>query len=335
MMGVKNLKSKNLISYLAAAVFIFSASAQAAAQELAVGGQALGISMDTQGVVVSSVSAVETGQGEVSPGENAGILAGDIITELDGKAISDGEDFVSAVKALDGSEIKICILRDGKSKTLSITPAKSSEGGYKLGLWLKDCISGIGTLTFYDPQTGVYGALGHSISDSGTGSIFPLRAGKVSNAEISGVIPGKAGEPGCLQGAAGSQAIGDIQINCDEGIFGEAQFAYDGVLETGEMKSGPATILCTVGGKDTGEYSIEVNKLYKTGDGVTALITVTDEELISVTGGIVQGMSGSPIIQDGKLVGAVTHVLVNEPEKGYAISIQDMLRAAEALDSAA
>lgn len=221
------------------------------------------------------------------------------------------------------------IERGGKAKQLNITPAQDADGAWKLGLWLRDGVSGVGTLTFYDPETGVYGALGHSISDEATGEALPLGDGGIYKAQIVGIVPGEVGAPGQLDGKTDcTKFLGDIRINCGCGIFGKADF--DGpTLETGEFETGKATIRCTLSGEETREYGIEIKKVYSSAEGATVMLTVTDPELLAQTGGIVQGMSGSPIIQNGKLVGAVTHVFVNDPTSGYGVSIRDMLKTAE------
>ena len=219
--------------------------------------------------------------------------------------------------------------RQGSIRQFNVQPALGSDGCWKLGLWLRDGVSGVGTLTFYDPESGIYGALGHSISDADTGAVLPLGEGSIYDAEIVGIVPGEAGTPGELDGDTDEAAfLGDIRLNCGCGIFGAADFEGE-PLETGEIKTGKATICCTVSGDTVSEYEIEIKKVYETSDFTTVMLTVTDPELLAQTGGIVQGMSGSPIIQGGKLVGAVTHVFVNDPTSGYGISIQDMLSMAE------
>lgn len=301
----------------------------ALADSLAVGGEAVGIRISANGVIVAGTSAVETENGSVSPAEDAGIRKGDVIVKLGGVEVKSAEDFTAAVAALNGDEIKVTVDRDGKQKTLKLTPAKSTDGAYRLGLWLRDGISGVGTLTFYDPETGIYGALGHGISDGDTGRIVPLSDGSIFSAEIVGIKPGQRGKPGELCGESDElYALGDIRINCGCGIFGTADFDGE-TMETGEFETGPATIRCTLEGSQTREYGIEIKKVYSSSEGTTVMLTVTDPELIALTGGIVQGMSGSPIIQNGRLVGAVTHVFVNDPTSGYGVSIEDMLRVAQ------
>ncbi len=320
---------KKITGAALAAILCFTMSAAALAQSLVPGGKALGIRMTTDGVMVAGVSQVETENGAVSPASDAGIQKGDIITRLGGTEIDTAEDFKTAAGELDGEKISVTVDRQGKIKQFNLEPALANDGCWKLGLWLRDGVSGVGTLTFYDPQTGVYGALGHSISDSDTGAVLPLGDGSIYDAEIVGIVPGEVGTPGALNGDTDEAAfLGDIRINCGCGIFGTADFEGD-ALETGEIKTGKATIYCTLSGDEISEYEIEIKKVYETSDFTTVMLTVTDPELLEQTGGIVQGMSGSPIIQEGKLVGAVTHVFINDPASGYGISIQDMLSMAE------
>lgn len=326
---------KRIAGFFLAAMLILAMSAAAMAQELIPGGKALGIKLTTDGVMVAEVTGVETDNGTLSPAEDAGIQKGDIITRIGSQKISTADDFISAAGALNGEKISVTVERAGKARQFNVQPVMSLDGTWKLGLMLRDGISGVGTLTFYDPETGIYGALGHSISDSDTGSTLPLGEGSIYDAEVTGITPGKTGAPGALDGSTDEAALlGDIQINCGCGIFGAAEF--DGTpIETGDIKTGKAAIYCTLSGDTVSEYQIEVRRVYENNGMRTVLLTVTDPALIEQTGGIVQGMSGSPIIQEGKLVGAVTHVFVNDPTSGYGISIQDMLEQEAHCDKAA
>ncbi len=330
------MRTKKLICFLIAAFLMFTASAAALAEELIPGGQALGISIETDGVMVAGLVPVVTTEGEKSPAADAGLLQGDIIVKLGSDDISHASDFMSAAGKLQGDETTITVKRDGELKQINITPVLCDDGCFRLGLMLRDSVSGVGTLTFYDPETGIYGALGHSISDAESGEALPLGDGNISQAEIVGIIPGHAGAPGELSGESeGDNVLGDIRINCGCGIFGIADLSENGAVESGNMKQGKASIYCTVSGDEVKEYDINIEKIASMDGYTVAKLRVTDPDLLSLTGGIVQGMSGSPIIQDGCLVGAVTHVFVNDPTGGYGISIQDMLSAAEDIDTAA
>ena len=311
-------------------------SSGALADTLVAGGTPLGISMHTKGISVAGFSQIKTEKGSVSPAAEAGILEGDVITKLGADTVETAEDFAAAAKNLSGEKIAVTVSRDGKLKQFNVTPARDEDGVWKLGLWLRDGISGVGTLTFYDPVSGIYGALGHSISDDKSGAVLPLRDGRICDAEIVDVVPGKAGEPGELSGCTHeAQVLGDIQLNCVCGIFGTADLPDGEVMETGDMEKGKAVIRCTLDGEGVKEYEIEVQRIEHPDGGTVAVIHVTDPVLLEKTGGIVQGMSGSPIIQNGCLVGAVTHVFVNDPTSGYGIGIYDMISAAEQTEAAA
>ena len=311
----------------------------AAAQELVPGGKAIGIRMTTQGVVVAGVSEVESGGVKKSPAAEAGIAPGDVIVRLGPAQINSAADFIAAVAKLDGTPVAVQVTRQGKTKQFTVTPAKDADGKLRLGLWLRDGVTGVGTVTFYDPASGVYGALGHGITDTDTGVLLPLGEGSVSKAAVTGVTKGESGKPGQLDGSSDiSSSCGSILMNTEYSIFGIMQSgSVEGdPIECGTIKTGPAAILTTISGDTAKEYSIEVNRVYHDTDGDLVMITVTDKALLAATGGIVQGMSGSPIIQGGNLVGAVTHVFVNDPTHGYGLSIQDMIATAKAcLDKAA
>lgn len=327
------MKRKIFVCFIICAALLCGS---ALADSLAVGGTPLGISMRIEGVAVAGFSEVKTEGGTRSPAEDAGIEAGDIIVKLGSKDIATAKDFTEALGQLDGKEISVTVSRGDKLRQFNLTPAKDADGLWKLGVWLRDGISGVGTLTFYEPESGLYGALGHSISDSDTGRVLPLHDGSICRAEIVDVIPGKAGEPGELCGCSDeARVLGNIQINCVCGIFGTADLTAGDVLETGDMTAGKALIRCTLDDSGVQEYEIEIQKVEHCDGCTTAVIHITDPALLEKTGGIVQGMSGSPIIQNGQLVGAVTHVFVNDPTSGYGISIYDMIDAAQTVENAA
>ncbi len=262
----------------------------------------------------------------------AGLREGDKILSIDGRPVSCTADVKDAL-IRSGGRVKLTLERKGKQQTLTLTPEITKDGP-KLGVFLKQGVTGIGTVTWYDPETGRFGCLGHGVNGS-DGGLLQMVSGKAYNANVVSVKPGRCGEPGQLRGAlAGSKELGSLDKNTGRGLFGSAAEGWQGksmpVAASNQVQTGPATILSTVDGNGVREYSVEICKIYaktKTGDK-NMLIRVTDPALLAVTGGIVQGMSGSPIIQDGKLVGAVTHVLVNEPTTGYGIFIENMLAAA-------
>lgn len=328
---------KTLITALWSLLIISCLSVPAFAQELLVGGQIVGVQISTKGVLVAGLSEVETAEGTCSPARDAGVKQGDIILKVAGAPVSKAADVIAAVENACGQPVTLCVERGSRQMNLSVQPVCSAEGQWMLGMWLRDGISGIGTITFQDPESGIYGALGHSISDSESGIQLPVNEGSICDAQIIGINPGAAGAPGELNGCADmSKVLGSIELNTDCGIFGEG-YGILGTrkLESGQMATGPATIVSTINGRLCGEYAAEINRVYRDSDGQHAMITITDPELLQKTGGIVQGMSGSPLIQDGKLVGAVTHVFVSDPSRGYAVSIDDMLSAAGIQDKAA
>ena len=312
-------------------LFVFALWPCAAwAEELLVGGQAVGVEISADGVIVSGFCAVETENGAVSPAEEAGFAVGDLIVKLDGEEIHRAEDLIAAVARLGGGEAEVELQRGGRTQRLRVRPVLSDSRQWLLGLWLRDGVSGIGTLTFIEPASGLFGALGHSVNDESSGSSVPLREGWISAAEIVSVSPGVPGTPGELCGSAESaERLGRVGLNTAAGIFGHVAAVPRGrLMQTGEMKVGRASIVSTLAGHETQEYAVEIDRVYSDGGQTHALLTVTDSALSSGAGGIVQGMSGSPIIQDGSIVGAVTHVFVNDPRRGFAIGIYDMLDAA-------
>ena len=285
-------------------------------------GRAVGIQMTTAGMLVADLAEVDTPGGKATPAKDAGLLPGDVICRIDGRDIASSADFLAAMDAA-GDTMSVTVLRRGAEVTATVTPAVTADGTRQLGLWLRDGVTGVGTLTYYDPATGRYGALGHGIS-----------------AVIADARPGGHGTAGELVGSFDpGDRIGGIERNCLFGIFGtlDAPPAGDAVetASADAVKTGGATILSTVAGEDVRAYTVDISRVYHDGGCTRFLITVTDPDLLAATGGIVQGMSGSPILQDGRLIGAVTHVLLADPAKGYGVSIDDMLEASAAQDKAA
>ena len=328
---------KSAISALLCLTLLASAPAAAWAQELAVGGQIVGIQLRTEGVLVAGVGPVATAEGSRSPAEEAGIREGDFVTAVNGLPVGSAAELIAAVGALGGGEAQLDLLRKEKELRVTVQPVLSAEQQWMLGMWLRDGVTGIGTITFCDPVTGAFGALGHSVSDEENGRTLPMRGGQITEAEIVNVVPGAVGSPGELSGCSDvGRVLGVVEKNTDHGIYGHLTAPLGGrLVETGTIELGPATILSTVSGREAREYRAEVSRLYKDGDGLHAMIVITDAELRDRTGGIVQGMSGSPVLQNGRLVAAVTHVFLADPTRGYAISIQDMLDDAGLEDKAA
>ena len=327
---IKRFMSRRLLSALTAAVLMLCSAPSALAKELIVGGQAVGIQVETDGVLVAGLTQVETSEGTKRPAEEAGLCEGDVICAVNGEKVSGAAELIERISALDGESAELTVRRDGSTMRMEVTPARSADGRWMLGMWLRDGISGIGTVTFTDPGSGIYGALGHNISDGDSGAAIPVDTGAITDAEIVGVDPASSGTPGELNGCSDSgRVLGSIDTNTVHGIFGRAfEPLGSRIVDTGTITTGRAAILCTLQGRSCQEYSVEINRIYKDSSGEHVMLTVTDPELLEKAGGIVQGMSGSPIIQNGMLVGAVTHVFVNDPKRGYGVSIQDMLRSA-------
>ncbi|MBR5121463.1 MAG: SpoIVB peptidase [Oscillospiraceae bacterium] len=303
---------------------------QAQAPHLIPGGTPIGIKILTQGVVVVRVQ-------EGSPAEKAGIRKGDNIIIANGEKISSSTQLSQIISEAKETEIKITFIREGKKNSVSFKPQFSEQDStYKAGIWIKDSSAGVGTLTFIDPETGVFGALGHPISDYETGKLLPLGSGEIVNAVITGCEKGESGVPGELFGSfASNVACGEITKNCEQGIFGTTTSKQSGealpIAFRSEVKIGKATVLTTVEGTTPKAYEVEIERIIQSPSARSKniIVKVTDPKLLEITGGIVQGMSGSPIIQDGKLVGAITHVFVSDPTRGYGIFIEDMLKEAD------
>ena len=292
-------------------------------------GHTVGIKLFARGVVVVKLSDGGT------PARACGLRMGDVIVKCGGSTVTSTEQFRAHLQESDDSTTDLQVQRQGDAVTLTVAPAPNDRGIYCIGAWIRDSMAGIGTVTYYDPATGVFGALGHGITDVDTAQLMPFADGSILPSTVKAVKKGTAGSAGELKGDFDLTAdLGDLYANTNCGVFGTLDAAdHAAVLgeavPTGTAKAGPAVIRANVRGDTVEEYAIEILKVIpNASDGREMVISVTDPELIAVTGGIVQGMSGSPILQEGKLVGAVTHVLLNDPCKGYGISMETMLRAA-------
>lgn len=307
------------------AVFVFSVQACAVRMLVPVG-EVVGLSL-----AEGSVTVVAYDESLGGNARSAGIRIGDEIVSIDGRIIDSVSDLHEALKVSDGSVV-VCLNREGREHQLKLCPAVTSDGP-RLGVCVREGVTGIGTVTYYDPEEECFGALGHGISDC-RGRLAMMRWGNVYSATVAGVRPGKAGSPGQLKGSVDPlEPIGALEANTPFGVFGTGA-AWTGealpMAEPGQVDLGPAQILSNVSGDAVEVFRVEITKLYPadSGTGRDMMLKVTDPDLLNTTGGIVAGMSGSPIIQDGRLVGAVTHVLVNDPCTGYGIFIENMLDAA-------
>ncbi len=323
---------KIVIILMIISIFALPSFAASVGDTVSVGGMPFGIKFYTDGVLVCGVSDVDTDKGNVSPGSLAGLKKGDIITKIDDTDIIYVNDILKLLKRCDGKALNICYQRESKRNSATITPVRSvSEDTFKLGLWLKDGTAGIGTVTYIE-DNGNFAGLGHGVCDAESGALLKLREGQITNVTVTGIKPSSEGDPGHLQGIFTNET-GTVSLNTVQGVFGKLQTLPDittkaVVASAKETKEGPANILCTLDDNIICQYDIEIEKInHNDSDTKNFVIKVADKTLIGKTGGIVQGMSGSPIIQDGKLVGAVTHVLVDDPTRGYGIFIENMLKS--------
>ena len=301
-------------------------------------GTPFGMKIYTNGVLVVKMTDVATEIGDVNPAADSGIKTGDYIKSADGVSITCNEDISEIVQESNGKSIKLETVRDGKTVIRTVTPVKGNDGTYKIGIWVRDSSAGIGTLTFYSPATGVVCGLGHGICDSDTGGLLEIDSGELVGAQIVSVVKGEDGAPGELKGRFTSEKICGIAHNRQNGVYGvlSGQVDASNLIEIAlkqEVKDAAAQILCTVDGDTPSLYDCKIEVRSSAYDKLTQNIkvTITDQRLIDVTGGIVQGLSGSPIIQNGKLVGALTHVLVDDCKSGYGIFAENMLTTAQSV----
>lgn len=298
-------------------------------------GRTVGLELETDGVYVAAFD--EDG---ASPAEAAGLLVGDRILAVDGAHLDRAEALRQRVAAAGGAAVELEVERGGRLLRFTLQPA-ARDGQLRLGLRVRDHVAGLGTVTFYDPDTGLFGALGHGVSADGDGLLL-IRGGEAAETAVTEVRKGETGSPGSLLGpSSGGAILGSVTLNTDRGLFGYAETPASGepalpLAQRQEVRSGPAEIICCVEGSEPLRYAVEIEAVRLDPERCRDLrIRVTDPRLLEITGGIVRGMSGSPILQNGKLVGAVTHVLVRDPTWGYGILIGHMLEAAELSDRAA
>ncbi len=301
-------------------------------------GNAIGMKLYTKGVLVVGMSQIETDNNEKKkPYENSGIEQGDTILEVNNNAVKNTDDLIKEVEKSEGNTINIKYLRNEQTMQADITPVKS-KNTYKIGLWVRDAAAGVGTLTFYEPKTNLFMALGHGISDIDTEEIVNIANGELVTANIVSITKGKKGYPGEIRGTIEQgKTIGTIYKNTNFGVYGtvknknylEADLTKEIEVATrNEIKEGPAQIICQLENSSKKEYDIEIERIYinNNQNNKSMLIKITDKELLEKTGGIIQGMSGAPIIQQGKFIGAVTNVLVNDPTQGYGVFADIMIK---------
>jgi stage IV sporulation protein B len=297
-------------------------------------GLPFGLKLYTDGVMIVGMSDVDTSDGPKNPAYDAGIRIGDVIMAINGVPVTSNSEVSNAFENSNGNNVKINLKRNNVSFAVSFKPSKSvSDNDYKAGLWVRDSTAGIGTLTFFCPNTDMYAALGHGICDVDTGELMPLLKGEIVKADINGIVKGTDGQPGELKGYFVNDATwGSLDCNTETGVYGLLNGELEGnampVAMIQQVHEGPAKILVTLDGSTPQEYNVLIERVHfnDAGDTKNMIIKITDPKLISMTGGIVQGMSGTPIIQDGFLVGAITHVFVNDPTQGYGIFAENMIK---------
>lgn len=300
-------------------------------------GTPFGIKMFTDGVLVVGMSDVDTAAGAFNPAKSAGIKTGDVIVSIDDTTVTSTDQVAKLVEMSEGKAMTFHIRRDNIAFDVQFTPAKSvNENRWKAGLWVRDSSAGIGTLTFYRPGYNVFAGLGHAVCDVDTGETLPLATGEIVPARIYSIVRGQSGQPGELRGGFESGTLGRLTVNGETGIYGTlSQIPVNNdpvpVAMKQQVKTGDAQVLTTLDGVTPQLYDIRIDQVHYNDSSPTRnmVIEITDPELLEQAGGIVQGMSGSPILQDGRLVGAVTHVFVNDPTKGFAIFAENMLKTCE------
>ena len=307
------------------------------------GGRSIGVKMDVEDVLVVGLEEIKTADGEeTNPGLKAGLQIGDIILAIDGSEVHSASDVMAIVENTEKESVRLKIARKNEIRYLDVEPVKSAEDGkYRLGVWVKEKTAGIGTLTYYRPYDGTFGALGHGITDAETGSVLKVAEGQLLDAQVMSLKEGRKGQPGEIKGIfyEADKPLGELSKNTEYGIFGKAYTDLSSeeyatpvhTADPDEVKKGDAWILTTLEKDHVEKFKIKIEKINENDpDSVkNMVIRVTDKDLIEKSGGIIQGMSGSPILQNGKIIGAVTHVFVNDPRRGYGIFISNMLRMSE------
>ena len=303
-------------------------------------GRTIGLKLYTDGVLVVGMSEVDGADGnKYKPYENSMIEEGDMIKSINGNAISNTEELVNLINKSNGEAISIRYQRESEEIYTTITPIKASDGTYMIGLWVRDAAAGIGTLTYYEESTKTFAALGHGINDVDTTKLLNISNGELVTSQIVSIVKGQKGKPGEIRGIIDKgEVIGNIEVNSSIGVYGnvtnfdfinKVKLPEVPVAARNQINEGKATIICQLTNEDkVEEYEIEIKRIYRTNykDNKSMMIKITDDKLIEKTGGIIPGMSGTPIIQNGKFVGAITNVLLNDPTQGYAIFADMMMQ---------
>ena len=300
-------------------------------------GTPFGVKLFSDGALVVAFSDRYTALGSENPAKAAGLRLGDLIVSAGGREVRSNDDLTAAIQAADGRPLPVVYRRGGAQYTAELLPVKDEQGDYKAGVWVRDSGAGIGTMSFIDPAHGTFAGLGHSISDADTGADLTLLSGEIVPVTITGCIRGAAGSPGELRGEFSAAPAGTVLANDTAGVYGQYSGSQTGhsmpVANLQEVIPGDAELWTTVQGTTAQPYEVKIERVTMTGSDPNRnlLIRVTDARLLEATGGIVQGMSGSPIVQNGQLAAVLTHVLVNDPTSGYAIFAATMLEKADAV----
>ncbi|MBE6737057.1 MAG: SpoIVB peptidase [Ruminococcaceae bacterium] len=293
------------------------------------GGEAFGIKMFSKGLIVTKIEGFESEGLNVCPAKIAGIEVNDIIVSANEEVLNSSKEFKEIIEKNNGQAIEIKLMRDNKEISTTLVPQKDSNSNYKAGMWIKDSAAGLGTISFYSQEHESFCGLGHGICDLDTGKLMPIDFGEVESATITSVTKSSCGKVGTLNGYFTNEMIGTAEHNCDIGIYGEAEYIPDDktpikIANKDEVEKGKAYILTTVEGNRCEKFDIKIKKIKRNTEDTNMVIEITDDNLLNCAGGIVQGMSGSPIIQNNKLVGVITHVLIDDVKTGYAIFAETM-----------
>lgn len=310
-----------------------TAVSESETQSVYLGGQPFGVKFYNNGVVVINLESYYDGNKYICPAKEGGLKVNDIIKEVNGEVICTNEALQETTVNSNGETIILTIERNGKEQTKSITPRKNTAGMYLIGAWVRDSCAGIGTITYYDTENNYFAALGHGICDNDTSLLLPLGSGEAVHANINGVTKSSCGKAGSLNGYFTDSTIGYLIKNTDVGVYGTISDNFSNkerkieIADNNEVKTGSAELYTTIDGEEPRYYTIEITKIVNldSDSNENFVIRITDEKLLKYCGGIVQGMSGSPIIQNDKLVGAVTHVFLNNPSEGYGVTAQNMV----------
>lgn len=301
-----------------------------------VSGESFGIKLYTDGVMIVGTKDVAADNGNCNPAKDAGLEKGDIIISINDVKTTSSSQVEEIFNDNNGQTYRIKVKRNGNYKTFNLEPVYSKKDGcYKVGIWVRDSTAGIGTVTFYNPENNSVAALGHPITDVDTNEIMPILNGEAVKANVTKIYKSRNGETGSICCDFTNDVIGTLSINSMSGIYGKYSCNIDNkqiykIASSQEAEKGAAQVICTLDNSGPQLYSVEITRLsYRESDEKNMVVKVTDKSLLEKTGGIVQGMSGSPIIQNGKLIGALTHVIVDNPEKGYAIFAEKMLKESE------